>query len=553
MAPWIRYGVVSTIFVCAITVAGRALAQGDLVEVAKLTASDASFTYGRSVSLDGSVAICGAPSTDSNRGAAYISRHDGVTWTEEQKLVASDAGAGHQFGGSVSIDGDVALIGAEFVDGGMGAAYVFRFDGSTWTEEQKLTGSGAFNFGVSVSLDGNTALVGAPGEDFNAGAVYVFRFDGSTWALQQKLTASDGAADDRFGGGVSLHGDLALCGAAFENDQAGSAYVFRFDGATWTEEQKLVASDGDDLDFFGFAVAIEADAAVIGSMGDDDRGEGAGAAYVYRFDGTTWIEEQKLTASDGKGAEQFGSSVALDGDAAVVGAFIDDDFGFGAGSAYTFRYDGSTWTESQKLIASDASASDAFGKSVALSDGVVLAGASGDDGSTGSAYVFGADCRRGTVNLANGFTIDVLYVNGSNGGQDRAIDTMEGDLLSVTLLKPVAGGNGKFVLHGNEGEPDSRNQVPVPFDIGVTCFPVLFSAGASPVIVGNNIGKPGQVGASHFFGVSTEDPDRASTTLLLPALPFGTAYTFQGIIVDSASTSSKGVSVTNAVTVRILR
>lgn len=176
-----------------------------------------------------------------------------------------------------------------------------------------------------------------------------------------KLTASDAAEDDQFGNSVSISGDVAVVGAPGNDDAgffSGSAYVYRFDGSTWVEEQKLSASDAADGDRFGSAVSISGDVVLVGAFFSDDAGIGAGSAYIFRFDGNTWVEEQKLTASDAAEGDSFGISVSVSGNVAVIGAERDDDGGSLAGSAYVYRFDGSTWVEEQKLTASDAAEGD---------------------------------------------------------------------------------------------------------------------------------------------------------------------------------------------------
>ncbi|MBW2716259.1 MAG: FG-GAP repeat protein, partial [Deltaproteobacteria bacterium] len=151
------------------------------------------------------------------------------------------------------------------------------------------------------------------------------------------------------------------------------------------EEQKLLASDGESGDRFGYSVALLGDVAVIGAENDDDNGSSGGSAYVYRFDGIDWIEEQKLLASDGTAGDGFGHSVTLSADEAVIAADGND-------SAYVYRFDGANYAEKRKLLASDGESSDWFGIWVAASEGVVVIGAMYDDDNgrdSGSAYVFG--------------------------------------------------------------------------------------------------------------------------------------------------------------------
>lgn len=173
--------------------------------------------------------------------------------------------------------------------------------------------------------------------------------------------------------------------ASFSASRASAAVLF--------ETQELLASDGASGDSFGFSVSLSGSVAVVGARFDDDGGSNAGAAYVYRYDGSSWVEEQKLTASDGVDGDNFGIAVAVSGDAAVVGAFGDDDTGANSGSAYRYHYDGSSWVEEDKLLASDGGSGDAFGRSTSISGDVSLVGAPGhaDNGAgSGAAYVYGA-------------------------------------------------------------------------------------------------------------------------------------------------------------------
>jgi hypothetical protein len=222
-------------------------------------------------------------------------------------------------------------------------------------------------------------------------------FDGSsgTWTQAAKLTASDGATFDRFGFSVAVSGDVVLIGAPVDDDQgsnSGSAYVFDGSSGTWTQAAKLTASDGASGDRFGTSVATDGDVAVIGAFSDDDNGSLSGSAYVFDGSGGTWTEAAKLTASDGTAFDFFGRSVAVSGGVAVVGAEGDDDQGLNSGSAYVFDGSGGSWTQAAKLTASDGASGDQFGSSVATYGDVAVIGApedSNDNGSaSGAAYVF---------------------------------------------------------------------------------------------------------------------------------------------------------------------
>ena len=214
---------------------------------------------------------------------------------------------------------------------------------------------------------------GYPDNGAGSGAAYVFTRDGAgVWTQQAKLLASDGAAGDAFDFSVAVAGDtavIAAVGADAQGADSGAAYVFTRDGAgVWTQQAKLLASDGNISDRFGSSVAVAGDTAVIGASRDDDNGADKGAAYVFTRDGAgVWTQQAKLLASDGNMSDRFGSSVAVAGDTAVIGASRDDDNGADKGAAYVFTRDGAgVWTQQAKLLASDGAAGDFFGSSVAV-------------------------------------------------------------------------------------------------------------------------------------------------------------------------------------------
>ena len=337
------------------------------------------FSY--SVALDGDTVLVGAYSDDVganiDQGSAYVFTRSDSSWTQQAKLTAGDGAAYDYFGRSVALDGDTALVGAYYdsvSNISPGSAYVFTRSGNTWTQQAKLTavdGTAYDYFGRSVALDGDTALVGAIYDTVGAnsfqGSAYVFARSGSTWTQQAKLTAGDGETYDFFGNSVALDGDTALVGSISDtvgaNSFQGSAYVFTRSGTTWTEQAKLVADDGAPNDYFGASVALDGNTALVGAYGDDvGANSDQGSAYVFARSGATWKQQAKLVAADGAASDHFGWSVALDGDAVLVGAYADN---VGAasdqGSAYVFTHSGTTWTQQVTLVAADGAASDYFG------------------------------------------------------------------------------------------------------------------------------------------------------------------------------------------------
>jgi hypothetical protein len=314
------------------------------------------------------------------------------------KLIASDAAAEDRFGFSVDISGDTAIVGAPFDDdGGMdsGSAYVFRWNGSDWQEEDKLTAHDAAagdQFGATVAVDGDTAIVGAKFDDSSTGAAYVFVRSGSSWTLQQKLVADDAAVGDLLGHDVAVDGDTAIVGATSGDGNApnsGSAYVFTRSGSVWTQQEELIAPDGGGGDDFGSSVAIDGDSAIVGAYLDGYSGSFSGSAYVFTRSGTTWSFEQILVPLDGAAGDLFGSAVDIEADTALISAMRDEDTaGTDQGSAYIFTRSGSTWLQDTKLLASDAVSGQWFGRSASLNEGVAVVGAYRDDSDTGAAYVF---------------------------------------------------------------------------------------------------------------------------------------------------------------------
>ena len=328
-----------------------------------------------------------------------------ISQITETKLTRSDGSVGDAFGRSVSISGDYVIIGAysdDDIGNSSGAAYIFRRMGAIWMQTKLVASDGADYdfFGASVSVSGDFAIIGAPRDDENgnsSGSAYVFRREDTSWVEEAKITPSDGVSFDYFGTAVSISGDLAVVGApGYElfTNPPGAAYVFRREGTDWVEEAKLLADDGADNDYFGFSVFVSGDYAIIGAHGNDDNGAKSGSAYIFKREGLDWIEEAKLIASDGQRGDFFGHSVSLSGDYAIIGAPYDDDDGIDAGSGYVFKWDGSEWIENVKLNQINEAARDWFGYSVSISGDYAVVGSVRDDdngSSSGSAYIYKLD------------------------------------------------------------------------------------------------------------------------------------------------------------------
>ena len=272
---------------------------GVWVETAELTTSDAgpSDLLGRSIDLEGDRAVIGAPFHDGTgigRGAAYVFEHQGGAWIQTAKLVPPPGTGLLQFGISVSLPAAAILVGAQLASQQAheaGSAFVFQKLGPLWFQQAKLLAADptvAAQFGGSVSLAGTRAVIGASNHDLgggvSAGAVYVFEQSGAAWAQVAKLTASDAIAEDQFGSSVDQSGDLILVGDLGDDVGgfvSGSAYLFEKQGPTWVETAKLTSSDTAPSDVFGEAVSLAAGWALIGAPGPLAPGPDPGSATLF--------------------------------------------------------------------------------------------------------------------------------------------------------------------------------------------------------------------------------------------------------------------------------
>jgi len=382
-------------------------------EVAKLIPSDPSSfaAFGTSVAVSGDVAIVGAPDKAVNglnfAGAAYVFRRAAGVWTQEAELNAPVPELHDDFGTSVAIQGNLALVGApDFPVSaftGPGTVYLFRFDGVSWNLDTILNAADAAAdavFGRSVALDGNRILVGAQlarsGGVAFAGAAYAFHFDGTAWVQDAKFTDAVPLAWEGFGSKVSLQGDTGLVSVPAApvgiHNGAGEVHVYRDVAGTWSQEAVLQSNFPDDFEGFGNAVSIDGDLALIGMPADTINGiTNVGSAFLFRRTGTVWALEKKLEPQTIVSNLAFGGSVSLSGNLALVSIAGDNSVPNPRGGAQAFRFDGVHWVREPEFSPSDPGAPHAFGRSLSLDGSTALVGdpsqASGFPGD-GSAYVF---------------------------------------------------------------------------------------------------------------------------------------------------------------------
>lgn len=346
--------------------------------------------FGSVVGIAGSNAIIGKPGTNEVHFFKYLAEN----WVSNGFLTAPSGTGNGSFGQSVAITENYAIIGSPYkmlgTNSNQGAAYIYVLIDNIWTQEATLIsadGSTDDFFGSSVAISSDYAIVGAPGKEINGkieqGKIYIFKRLGNTWIQLTDMVASDGLQQDHFGHSVSLSGDYAIVGANGKNGYKGCAYVFARNGDTWIQQSILLPSVSDAGEF-GQSVGISGNFAIIGApLSTTDHVE-KGIAYVFFRTGSTWSEQAKLIIPDGAHLDKFGQSVSISGDNAIVGA-VGKFFGQLPGSlapdkrsqgkVYVFHNNGTMWQEQAGFTASDGMPGDYFGESISISGNHILVGA----------------------------------------------------------------------------------------------------------------------------------------------------------------------------------
>jgi hypothetical protein len=352
--------------------------------------------FGTAVSIDGDTLVVGAPNyvpEPTGPGSVYVfNRDEQGNWTESANLVVCDAACGDGFGAAVSIDGDTIIVGAPAAANSeiSGAAYVFtRNEQGDWTEQAKLEvfDPEINNLGASVALEGDTAVVGLISTTVQEVFIFVRDQDGQ-WSQESTLSAPGTNSNNS----LAIQGDTIIIGAPFfsiDNNQTviGAVYIFtRDENGNWAQQAQLLDPNPEiPYNAFGFSVAFDSNTVVIGSLTFT-----VSRAYIFdRNEQGDWLMQQVLDPDGNSSRDNFGASVAIQGDTLVVGASHD----FPSGSAHIFTRDGGIWSEHAKLLQSDGGSNDNFGAAVSLDDDTIIVGARGDDdngSSSGSAYVFDA-------------------------------------------------------------------------------------------------------------------------------------------------------------------
>ncbi len=373
-----------------------------VVEEAVVAASDGAYgdEFGWGLAIQGETMFVGAPGDDDDRGAVYVFERQAGVWTQVQKLQASDGSNGDSFGNRLDADGARLVVGARNDDSGAagdaGAAYVFVESGGSWTEEAKLLASDAVSddwFGLTVAISGDTIVVGTVHDDtaggMDTGSVYVFERDMAGWSETAHLIAFDAGPHDN-AGQVAIEGDLIVVGAARDDvwgALSGSAYVYRRVGGVWSIERKLAPDDGSATDRFGQDVAITGGRIVIGAPGDHDFTYENGAVYVFAHDGLDWVQTGQFYDPHVLEYDNFGAEVDAVGDRIVVGEPGDDEGYPNGGALLLFELQDGAWTMQAKMTAGDVGAG-AFGYHLAMDSERVIAGGPTLHGTHGRAHVY---------------------------------------------------------------------------------------------------------------------------------------------------------------------
>jgi Ca2+-binding RTX toxin-like protein len=352
--------------------------------------------FGRSVAVDGDIAVIGAPEHKTgtwnySTGAVYVFARSGGTWALEQTLYGEQG----QFGITVDVDGSTLAVGTL-----RNAAHVYTRTGGVWSEQQTISPPGVASgdyAGYAVALSGDTLALTAEGDDdggSNAGAVYVYTRSGDVWSLQQKLLG-DSAGDAlgghysylgyRIGTPLALDGDTLAVGTRNDDEGgsgAGAVHVFTRSSDVWAQEQKILGPLPTTRDF-GFVVALEEDLLAVSSYHHPEYPDGRGAVWVYARTDSVWSEEAKLIGEEPHrvGAElfgdRFGVSLAFHGGLLAVGADLDEISGQASGAVHLYARSGGEWVQIEKLLGD--SALSYFGRAVDFSGGALVVGEPRDD------------------------------------------------------------------------------------------------------------------------------------------------------------------------------
>ncbi|HEV2472598.1 MAG TPA: FG-GAP repeat protein [Chthonomonadales bacterium] len=408
--------------------------------------NQASDAYGFSMAASAATLIAGAPGivystgavNQSRTGAAYVYTLTSGAWKSQATLSANDGNGTLGFGTSVSISGNLAVVGSPLAHNNTGAAFVFIRSGSSWTMDAELTaadGASGDYFGWSVATSGTAIAVSAVNRNQQAGAVYVFTGSGSSWSQQAEIIPSDVAAGDQFGNALYFSGSTLAAACALHNNVTGAVYVYQQSGSAWPLQAEIADPGRSQGDYFGASVSVSRNTMAVGAIYADN---GLGAVYLFTRSGTSWSKAGSITPSDAVAYGDFGIAVALSGSRLAVGADGADNGG--TGRQYLYSGAPGSWTLQNEIVDPHGSARDLYGASIALSLNTLGPGAPGDDAgglATGAAYA------------------DTILVPKSVSLSPTAITGGQTSTGTVTLNVPVPSGAGPAIVNLHTNSPDA--------------------------------------------------------------------------------------------------
>ena len=447
--------------------------------------------FGASLAIVDNEVVVGEPNNRMRPGTVYFYRKSGSNWREASKLTASDGQPGDFFGAAMSVDGQTMLVSATRQNENKGAVYVFQRSGNAWRESGKLIAAdGAANdgFGGRVLVRGDWAFVSAQGQTQATGAVYVFRRSGGNWTQTAKLTSSEAKPSQLFGASLAFASDALIVGEPGFNTRTGIVRVFRADAAgEWKETAKLSPTGIQPSHAFGTSVAAQGDAILVGAPGNQTID---GLVVHFRVDASGAIQEQRrLLAFEAARQELFGAALAMDGARAWVGSPFG---GARRGAVYSYwrGASDSLWTGVERIISASAERGDAFGANIATRGNLAAVTMSSDDFGSGTVVVFeriNDAWREQTVLKSAGEFLTSITGKKTecSDGKAASFECRDYDLMSFLSVGDVGGTRGE-VLSGSWGwtDPETGKEYAIIGRAGGTSF-VDVSNPEKPVFLGD--------------------------------------------------------------------
>jgi len=469
-------------------------------------------------------------------------------------MLQSSPAVNDSLGVSIDVDRDTMIVGSYNYDpagkANAGAAVVFRWAGASWVEEARLVaadGLASDQFGRSVAISGNTAVVGSIGADLpgksNAGAIYVFQRSGTAWTQVAKLTASDSAASDQLGVSVDIDGDTVLAGAPTKTGTAGAsqgaAYVFTRTAGVWSQQAKLLDNVGAATDQFGSSVALQGDTCVVGAPFDDVTLTDRGSAQVFTRTSGVWTKRTTLNPGDGLAFDSFGNCVAIDNGTIVVGASGHDLTTNGnQGAIYVYTGSGATWLQQSKLTRPSPAVSDFFPTSIGIQGDTVVAGLQTFDGIVGANQGAGVYfSRAGTIWTSGQFFQPGEAQAGALIGTSVAISDQFIGIGSFSYSKTATGQGAAFAFRRvSGGEPSRAITIAPPTPEADANFGNRMASDGTRLVVGapnENAGGLTDSGAVYIYRV--QDESIILEQRIVPSDPFAGKKFGSSLAIDGTS------------------